>query len=154
MSYQLLATSQKELIINEFIPTYYHLFKKDLLLEVRQQYSFYGILLYIGATIFVLFMAISEPEDQSLERSILGDPVIYLHQCRGEKFFAGKQRENALFLFHCLPVQFCACKIIVQLAADARHEFAQPVSVTLFFLAIPWKKSCLLSDWYYWEDGV
>jgi heme exporter protein B len=38
------------------------LFKKDLLLEVRQQYSFYGILLYIGATVFVLFMAIEEPE--------------------------------------------------------------------------------------------
>ena len=33
-----------------------------MLLEVRQQYSFYGILLYIGATIFVLFMAIDEPE--------------------------------------------------------------------------------------------
>ena len=40
------------------------LFKKDLLLEVRQQYSFYGILLYIGATIFVLFMAIDEPESK------------------------------------------------------------------------------------------
>src|SRR6185369_10206728 len=38
------------------------LFKKDLVLEIRQQYSFYGILLYIGATIFVLFMAIDEPE--------------------------------------------------------------------------------------------
>ncbi len=38
------------------------LFKKDLLLEVRQQYSFYGVLLYIGATIYVLFMAIREPE--------------------------------------------------------------------------------------------
>ncbi|HWR32909.1 MAG TPA: heme exporter protein CcmB [Chitinophagaceae bacterium] len=38
------------------------LFKKDLLLEVRQQYSFYGILLYIGATIYVLFMAMNEPE--------------------------------------------------------------------------------------------
>jgi heme exporter protein B len=35
-----------------------------LLLEVRQQYSFYGILLYIGATIFVLFMAIDEPESR------------------------------------------------------------------------------------------
>lgn len=38
------------------------LFKKDLLLEVRQQYSFYGILLYIIATIFVLYMTIREPE--------------------------------------------------------------------------------------------
>lgn len=40
----------------------YTLFKKDLLLEIRQQYSFYGILLYIGATLFVLYMAINEPE--------------------------------------------------------------------------------------------
>ncbi|MES1198063.1 MAG: heme exporter protein CcmB [Chitinophagaceae bacterium] len=40
------------------------LFKKDLLLEVRQQYSFYGILLYIGSTIFVLYLAINEPESK------------------------------------------------------------------------------------------
>jgi heme exporter protein B len=38
------------------------LFKKDLLLEIRQQYSFYGVLLYIGATIFVLYMVIETPE--------------------------------------------------------------------------------------------
>src|SRR5215217_6121086 len=38
------------------------LFKKDLLLEIRQQYSFYGVILYIGATVFVLFMAMDEPE--------------------------------------------------------------------------------------------
>ncbi len=38
------------------------LFKKDLLLEIRQQYSFYGILLYILSTIFVLYMAVDEPE--------------------------------------------------------------------------------------------
>ena len=33
-----------------------------MLLEVRQQYSFYGILLYIIATVFVLYMAVQEPE--------------------------------------------------------------------------------------------
>jgi heme exporter protein B len=32
------------------------------LLEVRQQYTFYGIVLYIMATIFVLFLAMQEPE--------------------------------------------------------------------------------------------
>ena len=32
------------------------------MLEIRQQYSFYGILLYIGATIYVLFMAMDSPE--------------------------------------------------------------------------------------------
>lgn len=34
---------------------------KELLLESRQQYSFYGLLLYIGTTLFVLFMAIDQP---------------------------------------------------------------------------------------------
>jgi heme exporter protein B len=38
------------------------LFKKDLLLEIRQQYSFYGVLLYVASTIFVLYLAMGEPE--------------------------------------------------------------------------------------------
>jgi len=32
------------------------------LLEIRQQYAFYGVLLYVGATIFVLYMAIENPD--------------------------------------------------------------------------------------------
>jgi heme exporter protein B len=32
------------------------------LLEVRQQYTFYGILLYVTATIFVLYLAMGQPE--------------------------------------------------------------------------------------------
>lgn len=38
------------------------LFKKELLLEIRQQYSFYGILLYVASTIFVLYLAMGQPE--------------------------------------------------------------------------------------------
>jgi heme exporter protein B len=38
------------------------LFKKELLLEIRQQYSFYGVLLYIASTIFVLYLAMGQPE--------------------------------------------------------------------------------------------
>ena len=40
------------------------LFRKDLLLEFRQQYTFYGILLYVASTIFVLYLAMGQPEDQ------------------------------------------------------------------------------------------
>lgn len=41
------------------------LVKKDLLLELRQQYTLYGILLYVASTIFVLYMAMGEaPEDK------------------------------------------------------------------------------------------
>jgi heme exporter protein B len=38
------------------------LFRKDLLLEIRQQYAFYGVLLYVGATIFVLYMSVESPD--------------------------------------------------------------------------------------------
>jgi heme exporter protein B len=38
------------------------LFTKDLLLEIRLQYSFYGILLYVAATVFVLYLAMGQPE--------------------------------------------------------------------------------------------
>lgn len=40
------------------------LLKKDLLLELRQQHSFYGILLYMASTIFVLKLSINEPEGE------------------------------------------------------------------------------------------
>ena len=38
------------------------LFRKELLLEIRQQYTFYGILLYVASTIFVLYLSMKQPE--------------------------------------------------------------------------------------------
>lgn len=40
------------------------LIRKDFLLEVRQQYSFYGILLYVASTIFVLYLAMGSPDEK------------------------------------------------------------------------------------------
>ncbi len=36
------------------------LFRKDWMLEMRQQYAFYGVLLYVVSTVFVLYLAIGE----------------------------------------------------------------------------------------------
>ena len=38
------------------------LLKKDFLLEFRQQHTFYGIVLYVLSTIFVLYLSIGTPE--------------------------------------------------------------------------------------------
>lgn len=38
------------------------LLKKDLLLEVRQQYTLYGILLYVASTIFIVYLSMGQPE--------------------------------------------------------------------------------------------
>lgn len=55
-----LVTINKLTTKNPFIA----LFKKDLLLEIRQQYTLYGILLYIASTIFVLNLAMGIPDDK------------------------------------------------------------------------------------------
>jgi heme exporter protein B len=39
------------------------LVKKDLLLETRQQYTLYGILLYIASTTFVVYLSMGQPEE-------------------------------------------------------------------------------------------
>jgi heme exporter protein B len=41
------------------------LFKKDLLLELRQQYTFYGILLYVACIVYVLFLSLNEPDAET-----------------------------------------------------------------------------------------
>jgi heme exporter protein B len=38
------------------------LIKKDLLLEIRQQHTFYGLLLYMASTIFVLYLSVEIPD--------------------------------------------------------------------------------------------
>jgi len=39
------------------------LIKKDFLLEIRQQYTFYGIVLYVASTIFIVYLSIGQPEE-------------------------------------------------------------------------------------------
>jgi heme exporter protein B len=41
------------------------LIKKDVLLETRQQYTFYGILLYVASTIFVVYLSLGQPEEKT-----------------------------------------------------------------------------------------
>jgi heme exporter protein B len=41
------------------------LVKKDLLLESRQQYTLYGILLYVASTIFVVYLSMGQPEEKT-----------------------------------------------------------------------------------------
>lgn len=42
--------------------TIFALLKKDILLELRQQHSFYGVVLYVASTIFVLYLSLNNPE--------------------------------------------------------------------------------------------
>jgi len=88
------------------------LLKKDVLLEVRQQYSFYGILLYIVATIFVLFLAIEEPEKEVWNGLFW---IIQLFVCINAvaKSFLQESKERMLYFYTISsPVHFVLAKLL------------------------------------------
>ncbi len=83
-----------------------------MLLEVRQQYSFYGILLYIGATIFVLFMAIDEPDTRVWNGLFW---VIQLFICINAvaKSFLQESKGRVLYFYSVTsPVSFILAKLL------------------------------------------
>jgi len=89
-----------------------HLIKKDILLEVRQQYSFYGILLYIAATVFVLFLVIDEPEGNIWNGLFW---VIQLFICINAvaKSFLQESRGRMLYFYSISsPVHFVLAKLL------------------------------------------
>ena len=88
------------------------LFKKDILLELRQQYSFYGVLLYIAATIFVLYMAMNQPEPRVWNGLFW---VIQLFICINAvaKSFLQESRGRMLYFYSIAsPVEFVIAKLL------------------------------------------
>ena len=82
------------------------------MLEIRQQYSFYGILLYIGATIFVLFLAIDEPESRVWNGLFW---VIQLFICINAvaKSFLQESRGKMLYFYSIAsPANFVLAKLL------------------------------------------
>jgi len=117
----------------------YTLIKKDLLLEVRQQYSFYGILLYIVATIFVLYMTIQQPETKVWNGLFW---VIQLFICINAvaKSFLQETRGRMLYFYSIVnPRDFVLAKLVFNSVLMLLMSF---LSLFLFslFLGNPIKK--------------
>jgi heme exporter protein B len=88
------------------------LFKKDLLLEIRQQYSFYGVLLYIGATIFVLYMAIESP-DSNVWNGLFWVIQIFISVNAVAKSFLQENRGRMLYFYSIAgPRDFVLAKLL------------------------------------------
>lgn len=88
------------------------LFKKDLLLEIRQQYAFYGVLLYVGATIFVLYMAIENP-DKATWIGLFWIIQLFISVNAVAKSFLQESRGRMLYYQSIAsPQQFVAAKLL------------------------------------------
>ena len=108
------------------------LIKKDLLLEVRQQYSFYGILLYVVATIFVLYMTVQEPEAKVWNGLFW---VIQLFICINAvaKSFLQETRGRMLYYYSIVnPRDFVLAKLVFNSALMLLMSFLSIILFTLF----------------------
>lgn len=89
------------------------LLKKDLLLELRQKHTFYGILLYIASTIFVIYLSLPESPDSNVWNSLFW--VIQLFVCVNTvaKSFLQESRGRMLYFYSIAsPVEFIAAKLL------------------------------------------
>jgi heme exporter protein B len=88
------------------------LLKKDVLLEFRQQHTFYGILLYIASTVFVLYLSIENP-DLNVWSGLFW--VIQLFICVNAvaKSFLQEGKGRMLYFYTLSsPTQFIVAKIL------------------------------------------
>jgi heme exporter protein B len=88
------------------------LLKKDFLLELRQQHTFYGILLYVASTIFVLYLAMGQPESTVYNGLFW---IIQLFICINAvaKSFLNESKGRMLYFYSITsPADFIIAKLI------------------------------------------
>ncbi len=88
------------------------LLKKDFLLELRQQHTFFGILLYVASTIFVLYLAMGQPESTVYNGLFW---MIQLFVCVNAvaKSFLQESKGRMLYFFSITsPANFIIAKLI------------------------------------------
>ncbi len=108
------------------------LLKKDILLELRQQHTFYGILLYIASTIFVLYLSLPDNPEASVWNSLFW--VIQLFVCVNTvaKSFLHESRGRMLYFYSITsPVVFIIAKLLFNAVLML---FMSLISLLLFFI--------------------
>jgi heme exporter protein B len=107
------------------------LLKKDILLEFRQQHTFYGILLYIASTVFVLYLSMDKPEPNVWNGLFW---VIQLFICVNAvaKSFLQESRGRLLYFYSIAsPVEFITAKILYNIVLMI---FMSLIGLLLFFI--------------------
>lgn len=88
------------------------LLKKDLLLEFRQHYTFFGILLYVASTIFVLYLAMGRPQ-ANVYNGLFWMIQLFICINAVAKSFLQESKGRMLY-YYCIsdPVTFIISKMI------------------------------------------
>jgi heme exporter protein B len=91
------------------------LLRKDILLEFRQKHTFYGILLYIASTIFVLYLSIENP-DANVWNGLFWTIQLFICVNAVAKSFLQESKGRMLYFYSIAsPVEFIIAKMIYNL---------------------------------------
>jgi heme exporter protein B len=92
------------------------LFKKDILLELRQQYALYGVILYIASTVFVLYLAMGTEPDIEVWNALYWVMLLFVCINAVAKSFLQESRGRMLYFYSITsPVTFVLAKILYNL---------------------------------------
>ncbi|MFN8252377.1 MAG: heme exporter protein CcmB [Ferruginibacter sp.] len=108
------------------------LLKKDILLELRQKHTFYGIILYIASTVFVIYLSIPDKPDAVVWNSLFW--VIQLFICVNAvaKSFLQESRGRMLYFYSVAsPAAFIISKMIYNMLLML---IMSGISLLLFFI--------------------
>src|SRR5580765_6014644 len=133
----------------------YTLIKKDVLLEFRQQYSFYGVLLYVASTIFVLYMAMGQPEDM-VWNGLFWMMQLFICVNAVAKTFLQEGKGRQLYFYSlCSPIHFILARMIFNAVLMLLMNgislllfnllLGSPISHPLLFLGISCFGACSIS---------
>jgi heme exporter protein B len=91
------------------------LVKKDIMLEWRQQYAFYGILLYVASTVFVMYMAMNRPTEM-VWNALFWIILLFITVNAVAKSFLQENAGRMLYYYLLAgPVEFVVAKLIYNL---------------------------------------
>ena len=98
--------------MSEFIKRVGVLVAKDIKLEIRQQYTFYGIMLYVLCTIFIIYLSVNNPEE-SVWNALFWITQLFICVNAVAKSFLGESRGRMLYYFSFVSAtEFIVSKII------------------------------------------
>lgn len=91
------------------------LVKKDILLEWRQQYAFYGILLYVVSTVFVIHLMMDKPEEKTWN-ALFWVIQLFVSVNAIAKSFLQESRGRMMYFYNLVhPVHFIIAKLLYNL---------------------------------------
>jgi heme exporter protein B len=92
--------------------TVFTLIHKDLLLEWRQKHTFYGVLLYVGATVFMVYMMSGQP-DAKVWNALFWITQLFIAVNSVAKSFLQEHPNRFRYYFTIVPpVQFLVAKMV------------------------------------------